>query len=369
MQDESGWKLFESFEQPWTVPPTPELSDQLAYERRRLLAALAESELGTTESKVAHILQQYPETRDNPTSLAVRFWYRHQPDVIEGWGSPLHLDVLHELVPFETISRLGRHIQNTLGLFVGTPRSRENRDKLQIEFHRYLAERKDGDPEIRVYVDETGNNTQERYIGVAGVCVIDWRQYEMHHAALANWRQARLPPNTIHFTEADEQMCVSAMQLLQRVKRGGLLFIGHDMMGRTAGPMALVAITCQLVAEAVGELKRSGCLTRPTAIRVIKEAAAGFDRAYGPVLKEELERHLAIAFPNMVYVREVDAVPKGREVLLEIADLLAGSMQRRARFNEQNPRDRLAAAVFNVVGFQDPREKGVMVRGFTSQDT
>ena len=58
------------------------------------------------------------------------------------------------------------------------------RDSRQQFFYQYFAAQRKGDPEIRIYLDETGTDNKSRYLGIAGVCVADWRQYERYHAAL-----------------------------------------------------------------------------------------------------------------------------------------------------------------------------------------
>jgi hypothetical protein len=79
-------------------------------------------------------------------------------------------------------------------------------------------------------------------------------------------------------------------------------------------------------------------------------------------LRLHLSRQVAEEFPDRVYLEDVQAVPKGREVMLECADLIASSMMRWHLFGGIKPKDVLARAVFNVTGFDDPRDNGTVFK-------
>lgn len=168
--------------QPWALPPKSELSPEDAEKRDQLLADIANSHLATREQRVARILERYPETRDSDTALCLRYWRTFQADVIERW-QPLELDILFDLDRIETLGRARRFIQNDLRLFQSTEGTRKARGAMQHELHEYVVAHQ-ALPEIRFYLDETGNEGDKTYTGVAGVCVINWKQYEKHHAAL-----------------------------------------------------------------------------------------------------------------------------------------------------------------------------------------
>jgi hypothetical protein len=351
--------------QPWTLSAPKEPSQKEQSEREKLLAALSRSDLATTELRVAHILQRYPETRDSDTAMAVRYWSTFQADVLEAWDK-LDLTVLHELDPQGTLSRIRRHIQNDLALFTGSAYAREAREELQQEFGRYLAAHRPSGPEIRFYLDETGNEGNKTYTGVAGVCVMNWKQYEKHAAGLAQWRAAKGWPETIHFVDTGSALQPRAMALLDelRRRRGGLLFVGYALPSRGQTHPLLVSLFIQIVVDTLHHMRAAGCLDGPRSLTLVKEADAGFDAIHLPALERYLGEQVAREFPGLVSLRKVEAFPKGREVLLECADLLAGGMQRRAHYKGPNPKDVLAEAVFNVTGFEDPRDGGTVFKGY-----
>ena len=120
----------------------------------------------------------------------------------------------------------------------------------------------------------------------------------------------------------------------------------------------------QLVLDSLRYLQKSGCLTENRSVRVIKEADSGFDSIYLGDVTKRLEEIVALEFPGQLAVLPVEAVTKGRNVLLECADLIAGGMQRRALGKGRNPKDRVAEAVINVTGFEDGNDTGALFKYF-----
>src|SRR5436190_19336077 len=104
------------------------------------------------------------------------------------------------------------------------------------------------------------------------------------------------------------------------------------------------------------------CINDPSTLRVIKEAEPGFDSVHLESLTQEITELVAEDFPNQVKVLQVEAVPKGRTPFLECADLIASGMRRREEFKGRKPKDRLAEAVFNVTGFEDASDDGMLFK-------
>lgn len=354
-------------QQPWTVPHEAVLSTEQDEKRGRLLADLANSYLGTREQRVAHILQRFPETRDSDTALCIRYWKMYQADVLERWR-PLELEVLYELDRIETIGRVRRMIQNDLRLFRGLEDTKKHRELLQKEFHEYLASHRDTLPEVRFYLDETGNEGDKTYTGVAGVCIINWKQYEKHCAAIAKWRKDQEWPGTIHFAETGADKVDRAVALLAQLekRRSGVLFLGYALASRGRTHEDLFSLFIQLVIDSLKHLREYGCLNEPRSVQVVKEADSGFDSLFLEKMTKQLSESVALEFPGQLVVKPIEAVTKGRHVLLECADLVAGGMQRRALGKGRNPKDKLAEAVVNVTGIEDATDTGAVFRMYPS---
>jgi len=350
---------------PTTTSDDDSDADRHGISRQQLLAALAASDLGRIELKVAYILQHWLDTRDDDVALLIRYFDTFQADVLERWDRHT-LDVLYELDNVETIIRSRRRLQNQLQLFVGTLRTRLRRHDISQKFYKYFAEKKAEDPEIRFYLDETKGEAASRYAGIAGICVIDWRQYEMYYAALCQWRLATGWTQTLHVSSQAHEDIDKHLALLGQLqaRRAGLLFVGHDIMSRRTTHRTIIDLFIQLVIGSLKYLKNDNCLQVPHAVVVVKESDDGFDRLHLSALNEQLQQQIAYEFPQSAYLRNVVSVPKGREVLLEAADMIAAGIQRRALYGGWNPKDKLADAVANVTGFEDSTAKGVVYKAW-----
>lgn len=102
-------------------------------------------------------------------------------------------------------------------------------------------------------------------------------------------------------------------------------------------------------------------------IRVVKEAEEGFDSLLLGKLQKQIEDAIAVEFSGKHVVLPIQGVIKGREVMLECADLIAGGMQRRALACGRNPKDRLAEAVLNVTGFEDVDDQGALFKYYATR--
>lgn len=349
--------------QPWFAPPTSELPDDLEARKERIKASAAESRLGTIEQNVAWLLQRFPETRDSDIALALRYWRKYEPDVIELWN-PLELEILFELTRLESIGRARRFLQQ-MGLWRGLEDYAAKRNAIQAEIHEYLAAHKDSAPEIRLYLDETGNEQDRAYVGIGGICVVNWKQFDIHHSAIKQWRTKEAWPEPVHFLATTAERLDRAVRLLGQLerRRGGLLFLGYAVASRGRTHQDMFSLFIQLAIDTLRALDAQACLKEPRVLRVIKEADSGFDGVYLNKLQKELAESIAIEFPGRIALAGVEAVEKGgREVMLECADLIAGGMQRRAARKGVDPKDRLSAAMFSVTGFADLQDVGALFK-------
>lgn len=349
--------------QAWTAPVPPTVATETDSARQKLLADVARSELAKVEQRVAYLLQRFPETRDSDTALCIKYWRRFQADILEKWDR-LDLDVLFELDRVETIGRWRRWIQNELQLFRGLADTHRARTAKQAELHEYIAMHRDSLTEVRFFLDETGNEGDKTYTGIGGVCITNWKQFEKHYAALELWRQSQGWPETIRFSDATAEKMERAIALLRELqaRRAGVFFLGYPLESRGRTHHDLFSLYIQLVVDSLRHLRDCKCLPDNRRVRVIKEADTGFDSIYLDKLSKQLDEEVTREFPEQLIVLPVESVPKGRTVLLECADLIAGGMQRRALIKGRNPKDKLAEAIFNLTGFEDPTDLGAVFK-------
>ena len=219
--------------------------DDEETQRRRnaLLEALDESKFAALDERVGLVLRDFPETRDSDTELVLRFWQRFEAETLHAWTPNRSLDVLHDLERVDSITRSRRRIQNDLHLFEPTEWTKAHRQENQRDFLEYLSYRREGDPELRFYLDETGGGRGE-FVGVGGVCVMDWGTYEPHFAAMQKWRRDQGWANALHFADLRDEDVGKYISLLRQVlgRKAVVLFVAADS-GQADRPFRPMPIT------------------------------------------------------------------------------------------------------------------------------
>jgi hypothetical protein len=271
--------------------------------------------------------------------------------------------VLHDLERLDSITRSRRRIQNELHLFEPTAWTKAQRQENQSDFLEYLSYRRTGDPELRFYLDETGSHDGE-FVGVGGVCVIDWPAFEPHHMSMQEWRRRQAWPDRLHFAELHDGDIGKYVALLRQVlgRKAALLFVAHGLPAHAAKHETLFCLFTHLVLDSLDEVAALGCLERPRAVRVIKERDTGFDRKKLDRLREMLGHEVVHRFPERAYLRSVDAVPKSDDVLLECADLIASAVRRRLLHDGGHAKDVLAGVVMDETGLAYAPNSGTVFR-------
>ena len=293
----------------------------------------------------------------------LRFWQRFEADALRAWTPNRSLDVLHDLERVDSITRSRRRIQNDLHLFEPTEWTKAHRQENQRDFLEYLSYRREGDPELRFYLDETGGGRGE-FVGVGGICVLDWGTYEPHFAAMQRWRRDQGWGDALHFADLRDEDVGKYISLLRKVlsRRAVVLFVAHALPECSVKNESLFLLLVHLVLDSLDHVGRLGCLRQPRAVRVIKEQDVGFDRAKLDRLEELLAREMVHRFPDRAYLQAVESVPKGSDVLLECADLIASAVRRRVLYETRHAKDLVSAAVMNETGLEFHPNSGAVFK-------
>jgi hypothetical protein len=271
---------------------------------------------------------------------------------------------LYVLTGIDTLNRMRRHIQNTLKLFPSTLETRRMRDEIALEWQQIIAADREGLSEIRFYLDETAGS--HRFNGIGGVCAMNWNQYSKYWSSIAQWRREQVEwPGPIHVADINDHAGLArAMSLVHQIeqRRGGLLFLGYGVESKAMLHETRFSLFIQLVIDSLHKMDAADCLGERRSVVLIKEEESGFDRLFLEKLHAQLERQLFDVFPHRVYLQEIRPQPKGSDVLLECADVLAASMTRWHLHGGFAFKDDLSRAVFRVTGLPEPKDGGVVFK-------
>jgi flagellar biosynthesis/type III secretory pathway chaperone len=146
----------------------PKKLARIEKEKKELLAALAGGNFSTQRTKVAAILNLFPDSRNSDIALALKYWEIFQPDIYNPTGiMPKDLFKLERL---HYIVRARAKIQNEYGLFQADEKIKHHRKKQEEVMHEAVLE--DAAPKrvVHVFSDETGKTHD--FVVVAAVWVL-----------------------------------------------------------------------------------------------------------------------------------------------------------------------------------------------------
>src|SRR5690606_30319763 len=171
---------------------------KIGKEKQLLLDSLAGGDFSKQKTKVAYILNLYPDSRNSDVTLALRYWQTFQSDIYNPLGI-LPQD-LFKLERFHYLVRARAKIQNEYKLFV--PNAEIQRFRRKHEETMTDAVVQDSVPRsvINIFADESGK-TQD-YVIVASVWVLSGKAVYTISQAISKWKEKSVwKDREIHFSK------------------------------------------------------------------------------------------------------------------------------------------------------------------------
>lgn len=176
----------------------PKKLARIEKEKKELLGSLAGGDFSTQKTKVAAILNLYPEARNSDITLSLKYWETFQPEIYNESGI-LPKD-LFKLERLHYIVRARAKIQNEYGLFQADAKVRNHRKKREEVMYDAVLEDVAPRKVIHVYADETGKT--HNYVIVAAVWVLTGRAVFTISQAITKWKETSPWANReVHFSK------------------------------------------------------------------------------------------------------------------------------------------------------------------------
>jgi hypothetical protein len=328
--------------------------NRLEREKTSLLASLSKGDFSVTRTKVAGILNLYPDARNSDVVLALKYWESFQPDVYQATGI-LPRD-LFKLERFNHIVRARAKIQNEYGLFKADEKIQGRRknleEKMQQEVLEDILERKI----ISIYADETGKNGN--FTIVAAVWVLLGRAVFTVTQAIEGWREASPWSNQeIHFSSlgksGDLKTLEEYLEIIQCNREFlGFKFIAIDKSKTSRKPEEIVIKLHEhmLIQGAIHEIS-SGRADLPREIKLIMDESSSLDGFTLREMKERVTTHFHNSYQSKLKLSNIETVSSRENSLVQLADLVAGAMNRKLNHEgDRKMKDDLADIIINKLG-------------------
>lgn len=330
----------------------PEKLRKIQKEKEELLASLVGANFSNQKTKVAYILNLYPDTRNSDVTLTIKYWEVFQPDIYNPHGilpkDLFKLERMHYLV------RARAKIQNEYGLFLAKDQIRRYRRKHEDTMTEEVVADVNPRKLISVFSDETGK-TQD-YVIVASTWVLTGRAIVMVSKAIQEWQdQSKWAKREIHFAKFGRQ----DLDVLQE-------YLAVVLLNREFLSFKAIAIekakTRRKIEEVVIKLHEhilirgleheieSRRIGLPQKVEVALDEEQSLDAFSLDELKRNVNGQLTDKFGENVILSGVRATSSRGSPLVQLADLVAGAINRKLNHRgDNNFKDDMADMVINML--------------------
>jgi len=328
-------------------------------EKAALQKSLAAGDFSTTRTRVAFILNLYKDTRNSDVTLAIKYWEQFQPELYSVHG--ILPQNLFKLERFHLIVRARAKIQNEYGLYLAEDAIRRHRRRNEEAMEADVIADAASRGVIQVFSDETGKT--QRYVTVAAVWVLAGRAvYDVTRAVL-KWKEASAwATREIHFARLGAKDEGVLRELLDIVvnHREFLSFkvISYNQEGSRRRVEDIIARLHEfMLIRGLQHEVGSARVALPLTVTVTLDEEPSLDEIARSDLKEAVERRYAELFERGASVESVDSVRSHDSVLVQLADLVAGAVNRRLNhLAERGAKDDMADAIVAAFGLIDREE-------------
>lgn len=323
----------------------PKRLARIEKEKRELLASLAGGDFSTQRTKVAAILNLYPESRNSDITLSLKYWETFQPDVYNKHGI-LPKD-LFKLERLHYIVRARAKIQNEYGLFQADAKVKRHRKK--NEEVMYDAVREDVEPRqvLHIYADETGKTHD--FAIVAAVWVLTGRSVFTVTQAITQWKKSSSWANReIHFAKFGKMDLDTLKEYLGVIQKNRefisfkAIAVERSKTKRKIEDVIEKLHEHMLLRGADHEIAQ-GRINLPREIEMTIDEEQSLD----PFSLSEMQRRVTSDFERVydgqLRLIDVRTASSRNSPLVQLADLIAGAVNRRLNHTgEKNYKDEMA---------------------------
>lgn len=301
-------------------------------EKAELLKSLTAEDFSTLKTRVAAVLNLYPSARDSDIVLCLKYWAMFQPDIYR--PDALAPSDLFRLERLHYIVRARAMIQNEYGLFVASEKIKHHRKKNEQTVKAEILAEQPARSIVKVYADETGKNG--KFVMVAAVWALSGIGSFKVTSAIESWRRSSSFANReMHFSKLGRTDADSLTDYLSVVKQNSeylsfkIIGIERSRTRRTVEELVAKLHEQMLKKGALHELE-SGRIGLPRVIEVTIDEEDSLDAIALSEMKASIDAFFTGRFPDgSLTIGEIATASSRRSALLQLADVVAGAINRR----------------------------------------
>lgn len=333
---------------------------KLEKEKAHFVQKLAAGDTSTVPTRVAWVLNRYPEARDSDVTLQIIYWRTFDRALLAG-PNQVTLENLYRLTRLTYITRARAKIQNEYRMFQASDEVRRRRVVKDAEERARQVEDQPGIGTITVYSDETGKT--DDYLIVGSVWFLEGGDVMALAQAVTVWREEHQFRDEFHFTRIRENNLHAYMAVLDLLDRYAATVSFRAIMIERRGHADIQRVQDDLLKHllirGVAHGHETGRALLPRSISVFKDAEGqARDQLAVANLTTDLKHASQALFDGRLYVSLVQAIDSKELVPIQLADLFCGCLARRYNQNRQplangelHPKDQFADAFLGRFNF------------------
>ncbi|MFK9120709.1 DUF3800 domain-containing protein [Peribacillus frigoritolerans] len=338
-------------------------------DKKLLQVKVLSGELDTMLSKVAYILNLYPDTRNSDITLQLKYWEEYQ-----GFkqGERLDPEKMYELERLTSITRARAKIQNEYKLYLSTSEKvkRFRQNKEEIEKEKALAT-KPSVPSIHVYADESGKTGQEAFALVGSLWIPDTAKARSLNLYLKEWVRLKVAegvkvPKEFHFTEMKKMQLDIYKEFFNEILSQSDVF-SYKVVAANKSKIRdkslddiIFSLYYQIIHLGIEHETSTGRMALPRDVYYYKDEDAGTDKLKMAELRQTLTDRFKVSFEDKLKLIDFSSLPSKSFYLVQIADLITGSVSRfmnRKKDAPRNFKDEFAEYVLTELEFNFQKYK------------
>lgn len=298
-------------------------------------------------TKIATILNKYPETRNSDVALMIKYWEIFQ----EHRGGSVSFEKLFELERLTSIARVRAKIQNEYRLFQGDKKVRRfRRDNEEIQKEIQIATKPAVDY-ISIYADESGKNDEFAIVGSVWILA---NEGELN-SSLVEWSQQRKQedisfPDEFHFNKLKNNG--NNLQTYKdfvnfAISNGHMVGYKAIAVNQTKLNISIddlnTELFYQLVRIGIEHESESGRIQLPKQVAYFKDKEDGESALRINQIKQSLIDNFKIHYDEKVKLNAFHSLDSKMSRLIQVADLFTAAINRKINHQQKNPEATLNA--------------------------
>ncbi len=344
--------------QPTTIPLPFEVDDpKLSSQQEtidRLKANVASGKLDTLITRVAWILNFFPEARDSDVTLQILYWKNFEANIFGGIATA---ENLYKLTRLTSIARARATIQNTYRLYQSSEEVKKHRRRNAEDEKTQAISRQESTDSFAVYADESGKVGETLIVGsvwFTGISEISALTRELENA-----RKGK----ELHLTEMTRND-ISLYENILAILKDHMSFSSYKAIsvpakGSGDKDAAIGKLYYHLLARGVEHEHATGRGPLPRSLSLWKDQDnEAKDLLLLADIKDRLKNAAAAQFQGELSLGSFQPFRSHDLVLLQVADLFTGSINRMLAtgFSDGHFKSRFAQQMLEMLGVTTENE-------------